>query len=37
MHGVRGREVRQWQRRQRTASACALIAVGGYTALGERR
>jgi threonine/homoserine/homoserine lactone efflux protein len=27
----------QWQRRQRTASGCALIALGGYAALGERR
>lgn len=26
-----------WWRRQRTASGCALIALGGYAALGERR
>jgi threonine/homoserine/homoserine lactone efflux protein len=27
----------KWWRRQRTASGCALIALGGYAALGERR
>jgi threonine/homoserine/homoserine lactone efflux protein len=25
-----------WWRRQRRASGCALIALGGYAALGER-
>jgi threonine/homoserine/homoserine lactone efflux protein len=27
----------RWWRRQRAASGCALIALGGYAALGERR
>jgi threonine/homoserine/homoserine lactone efflux protein len=27
----------KWWRRQRSASGCALIALGGYAALGERR
>lgn len=27
----------RWWRRQRMASGCALIALGGYAALGERR
>jgi threonine/homoserine/homoserine lactone efflux protein len=35
--GTAFRDKPHWWRRQRTASGCALIALGGYAALGERR
>jgi threonine/homoserine/homoserine lactone efflux protein len=34
--GDRLRADRRWRRRQRTASGCALIALGGYAALADR-
>ena len=35
--GERLRANGRWWRRQRAASGCALIALGGYAALGDRR
>ena len=35
--GERLRADGRWRRRQRTASGCALIALGGYAALAHRR